>query len=194
MKPIHHSQKNNLTRTGISAGAKPKSHTVGKIKLKKMKKFIVTAGLFLLGIAAFCQQEENGTIYIKHPYIDVVNNAAKAYEAKDVAKLKTMYADTATYWSSGMEKFIPIAEGMKMWMTDFDYYDDVAQKQFGYPDYLHYKKEDSKVVQSWWIWSGKSKKTGEVVKIPIVIFDDFNNDGKIVREYIYGDFSKMVKE
>ncbi len=93
-----------------------------------------------------------------------------------------------------MEKFIPIADAMKMWMTDFDYYDDVAQKEFGYPDYLHYKKEDSKVVQSWWTWSGKSKKTGEVVKIPMVIFDDFDTDGKIVREYMYGDFAKLVKE
>ena len=159
-----------------------------------MKKIIVTLGLFFLGITAFCQQEENGTIYIKHPNIDAVNNSVKAYMAKDVATLKNIYSDTAKFWASGMEKFIPIADAMKMWMTDFDYYDDVAQKEFGYPDYLHYKKEDTKVVQSWWTWSGKSKKTGEVVKIPMVAFDDFNNDGKIVREYIYGDFSKMVKE
>ena len=159
-----------------------------------MKKIIVTAGLFLLGVAAFSQQEENGAIYIKHPNIDAVNKAGKAYEAKDIATLKTIYSDTARFWASGMEKFIPIADAMKMWMTDFDYYDDVAQKDFGYPDYLHYKKDDSKVVQSWWTWTGKSKKTGEVVKIPMVMFDDFNNDGKIVREYIYGDFSKMVKE
>jgi hypothetical protein len=159
-----------------------------------MKKIIVTTGLFLLGIAAFCQQEENGTIYIKHPYIDVVNNAGVAYEAKDIAKLKTMYSDTAKWWASGMEKFIPIADAMKIWMSDFDYYDNIAQKSFGYPDYLHYTKDDGSTVQSWWTWSAKSKKTGEVVKIPMVIFDDFNKDGKIVREYIYGDFSKMVKE
>ncbi len=159
-----------------------------------MKKIIVTLGLFFLGITAFCQQEENGTIYIKHPNIDAVNNSTKAYLAKDVATLKKIYSDTAKFWASGMEKFIPIADAMKMWMTDFDYYDDVAQKEFGYPDYLHYKKDDSKVVQSWWTWSGKSKKTGEVVKIPMVAFDDFNNDGKIVREYIYGDFAKLVKE
>lgn len=159
-----------------------------------MKKVIVTAGLFLLGITAFCQQEENGTIYIKHANIDAVNNSVKAYMAKDVAALKNIYSDTAKFWASGMEKFIPIADAMKMWMTDFDYYDDVAQNEFGYPDYLHYKKDDSRVVQSWWNWTGKSKKTGEVVKIPIVVFDDFDKGGKIVREYIYGDFSKMVKE
>ena len=71
-----------------------------------MKRIIVLAGLFLFGLTAFCQ-EENGTIYIKHPYIDVVNKTATAYETKDVAALKNMYSDTAKWWASGMEKFIP---------------------------------------------------------------------------------------
>lgn len=159
-----------------------------------MKKILITAGLFLLGITAFCQQEENGTIYIKHPNIDVVNASTKAYLAKDMASLQSIYSDTAKWWSSGMEKFIPIADAMKMWMTDFDYYDNIDQSAQGYPDYLEYKKDNAKYVQSWWTWSGKSKKTGEVLKIPMVVFDEFNNDGKIVREAIYGDFSKMVKQ
>lgn len=156
-----------------------------------MKKVILAACLSLLGVAAFCQQEENGTIYIKHPNIDAVNNAAKAYMAKDNAANKMIYSDTAKYWASGMEKFIPIADAMEMWVKDFDYFDDISMTTFGYPDYLHYKKDDTKVVQSWWTWSGKSKKTGEVVKVPIVMFDDFNNDGKIIRETVYGDFSKL---
>jgi len=155
-----------------------------------MKKIVVIIGMIMPAIAAFCQQEENGTVYIKHPYIDAINNSAKAYENKDVATLKTIYSDTATYWMSGFKKRIPIAEAFKSWMSDFDVYDSIMQKSFGYPDYIHYKDEDQKIVQSWWTLSGKSKKTGETVKVPIVIFDDFNNDGKIVREAIYGDFSK----
>lgn len=63
-----------------------------------------------------------------------------------------------------------------------------------HPDYLHYKKEDAKIVQSWWNWSGKSKKTSEIIKAPEVMFEEFNNDGKIVSEYIFGDFSKVTKE
>lgn len=156
-----------------------------------MKRIIVTLSLFLIGIAAFSQQEENGTIYIKHPYIDVVNNATKAYLAKDLATLKTIYSDTAKWWASGMEKFVPIADAMKMWMGDFDKYDDIKQTAVGYPDYLHYIKDNSMIVQSWWNWSVKSKKTGKVMTAPMVVFDEFNADGKIVREYIYGDFSKM---
>ncbi len=154
---------------------------------------MITAGLFFLGLTAFCQQEEtNGTIYIKHPYIDVVNNATKAYENQDLAALKMIYSDTAKWYAPGIvQKAIPIADAMKMWMTDFDKYDDIKQIPQGYPDYLHYKKDNGMTVQSWWTWTGKSKKTGEVLKVPIVIFDDFNTDGKIVRELMYGDFSKM---
>lgn len=159
-----------------------------------MKKVIVTAALFLLGVTAFCQEEENGTIYIKHPYIDVVLNATKAYLANDEAANNMIYSDTAKWWISGLEKFIPIADAMKMWSNDFNFFDDIKSEPVGYPDYLHYKKEDAKIVQSWWTWSGKSKKTGEVIKVQEVTFDEFNNDGKIVREYIYGDFSKVMKE
>ena len=156
-----------------------------------MKRIIVTISLFLIGITAFSQQEENGTLYIKHPYIDVVNNATAAYLAKDLATLKTIYSDTARWWASGMEKFIPIADAMKMWMGDFDKFDDIKQTPVGYPDYLHYVKDNSMIVQSWWNWSVKSKKTGKVMSAPMVVFDEFNTDGKIVREYIYGDFSKI---
>ena len=155
-----------------------------------MKNFIVIAALFLTSGSAFCQQEENGIIYIKHPNIDAVNNTVKAYLQKDIATLKTLYSDTARWWASGMPKNIPIAEAMKLWMTDFDVYDSIKQKQVGYPDYLHYKDADSKTVQSWWTMSGKSKKTGEVVRVPMFVLDDFNVDGKIISESIYGDFSK----
>ncbi len=160
-----------------------------------MKKILLTAALFLFGIAAFSQTEQkNGTIYIKHPYIDVVKNSTKAYLAKDDAANRAIYSDTAKWWISGMEKPIAISEAIKMWDTDFDYYDDIQVTQVGYPDYLHYIDKDSKYVQSWWKWSGKSKKTGMLVTTQYVQFDEFNNAGKIVSEGIFGDFSKVVKE
>jgi hypothetical protein len=156
-----------------------------------MKKIMITAALFLLGMTAFCQQEENGIIYIKHPYINVVNNSIKGYETQDWASLQNIYSDTAKWWASGLENAIPIADAMKSWKHDFDNYTEIKQIPQGYPDYLHYKKNNDMYVQSWWIWSGKSKKTGEVLKVPMVVFDAFNTDGKIVNEGIFGDFSKM---
>jgi hypothetical protein len=139
-----------------------------------MKKFLVTIGLFLVANTAFCQQEENGIIYIKHPNIDAVHKTVKAYLGKDMAAMKMLYSDTARWWASGMPKSIPIAEAMKLWMTDFEVYDSVDQKQVGYPDYLHYKDADSKIVQSWWTISGKSKKTGEMIRVPMFVLNNFN--------------------
>lgn len=165
--------------------------------LKKIirRRIVFTSFVFLFGIAAFCQKEQkNGTIYIKHPYINAVNKAAKAYLAKDVATNSKIYSDTAKFWISGLEKPIPIKEAFKMWSSDFDYYDDIKLTPVGYPDYLHYIDKDQKYVQSWWKQSGKSKKTGKIITVDFVQFDLFNKDGKIVNEGIYGDFSKWAKE
>ena len=159
-----------------------------------MRKVILSALLFVICLAAFSQkEEENGTIYISHPYIDVVNNSMKAYLDKDIAANTAIFADTATVWFSGLEKPLPVKDVLKEWATDHDYYSDIKVSKVGYPDYLHYKDKDQKYVQSWWQWSGKSKKTGEVLKIDFVQFDRFNSAGKIENEALYGDFSKMVK-
>lgn len=161
-------------------------------------KTIIILSTFLLFfcVVGFSQQEENGTIYIKHPYIEIVNKTVQAYSDKKWETEKQLYSDTAKFWASGMEKPIPIAEAFKIWATDFDSFDSIKQVKAGgsYPDYLHYKDHDAKTVQSWWVWSGKSKKTGEMIKVYCVQFDDFNSAGKIDRESIYGDFSKMFKE
>ena len=159
-----------------------------------MKKIFLTGGLFLMGIACFSQEQTNGTIYIKHPYINIVNKSTKAYLAKDIAGNTAIFADTAKFWASGMTKPVKIAEAIKMWAGDFDFFDSIKVKTVGYPDYLAYKDQDAKVVQSWWTWYGKSKKSGTWVRIDYVQFDNFDKNGKIGFESIYGDFSKLVKE
>jgi hypothetical protein len=159
-----------------------------------MKKVILTLSLFLFGINCFSQDiKENGTIYMYGPYVDTVNDAMKAYLAKDDAANMQIYSDTARYWSSGMTKTMSIADAINMWDKDIDMYDSVRlipQPQ-SYPDYLHYIDQDAQVVQSWWVWIGKSKKTGKTIVIPFVQFDNFNTAGKIVFESDYGDFSQM---
>ncbi len=158
-----------------------------------MKKIILLAALFLIVMSGYSQEERNGDIYIKHPYIEVVKNSVKAYLDKDVAANSKIFADTAKFWASGMPKMVPIAEAFKMWTGDFDYYDSISVKQFGYPDYLAYKDQDAKVVQSWWVWKGKAKKSGNWLRVDFVQFDDFNKAGKIQIETIYGDFSQLGK-
>lgn len=159
-----------------------------------MRKIILSCLLFLIGITVFSQkEEENGKIYITHPYIDIVNKSVKAYVDRDIPTNTALFADTATVWYSGIEKPIPIKDALNEWAADHDYYDSIKLAKVGYPDYLHYKDKDQKYVQSWWTWTGKSKKTGEVLKIDFVQFDRFNSAGKIEAEMLYGDFSKLVK-
>ena len=151
----------------------------------------------LIGIAMTASSQppkENGKIYMTHPYIDVVNNATKAYLANDMKTCASFFADSAWVWVSGMQDPMKLQEAMKLFATDFDFYKDIKLTQQGYPDFLHYIDQDGQFVQSWWTWSGVSKKTGDTLKIPLVQFDNFNKDGKIQGELIYGDFSKMVKE
>ena len=158
-----------------------------------MKKISLTVMAFtLLAINSFAQKE-NGKIYITHPNITAVLAANEAYLHKDAAANLQYFSDTAKIWMSGMEKPIGIKEAMPMFMSDHDRYDSIKLTQQGYPDYLEYTKDNVRVVQSWWIWSGKSKKTGEAIKIPVVQFDNFDKAGKITFEGIYGDFSKMEK-
>jgi hypothetical protein len=160
-----------------------------------MKRIVLTATLLLVAIAGFTQAEKkNGTIYINHPYIDVVLKSSKAYVANDVATNKTFFADTARFGVTGMPKMIKIDEALKMWSSHFKYYDSINVRQDGYPDYLHYVDGDAKIVQSWWTWSGRSKKTGEKLRIMFVQFNTFNKDGKITEETLYGDFSKMESD
>jgi hypothetical protein len=160
-----------------------------------MKKLILSSAFLLMVLFSFAQTEKtNGTIYIKHPYIDVVNKAMAAYLNQDAATWKTFYADTAKFSISGIDKMMTLKDNAALLGMDFKFFDNIAVKTVGYPDYLHYDEGDSRVVQSWWKWTGKSKKTGKVLTIYFVNFDWFNKDGKIYRETILGDFSKQFAE
>jgi hypothetical protein len=158
-----------------------------------MKSIIAGLCLLLASTAGFSQEERNGDIFIKHPYIEIVNKTNMAYLANDTASNRMFYADTARFWASGMTKSVGYYDNLKHWADDFSYYDSIRLEPTGYPDYLAYKDQDAKVVQSWGKWFGKSKKTGKTLRVDYVQFDNFNKDGKIEFEMIYGDFSQMGK-
>jgi hypothetical protein len=160
-----------------------------------MKTLILSIAFALLGLSSYAQEETNGTIYIKHPNIQVVYDAVKAYLNKDDAANRQIFSDTAKFIYSGLgDKPVGLDEILKDWDNDFNYFDSIQMKQIGYPDYLHYKQGDAKIVQSWWDWSGISKKSGKKSVVNMVLFDWFNNDGKIVFEVGYGNFGDLVKE
>ena len=162
-----------------------------------MKKTIFTIALSLIVMITFAQSEKtNGTIYVKHPYIDVVNNTVKGYVTQNADLWSACYADSAKFWISGMDmkNWVSKKENLNMLNTDFKFFKDITVKQFGYPDYLANDQGNDKVVQSWWTWTGTSIKTGKSLKITFVVFDWFNKDGKITKEGTFGDFSKQFAE
>ncbi len=162
-----------------------------------MKKLLMSFIVMLFVTVSFAQKEKkNGTIYINHPYIDVVNSATKAYVNQDLNLWKTYYADTAKFSVSDVNngKSFPIKDAMVGLALDYKFYNQLKVTTVGYPDYLQYDKDNAHVVQSWWIWSGKSKKTGKELKINMVQFDWFNSAGKIIKEDTFADFSKQMIE
>ena len=162
------------------------------IKKLIMKKMLLTCSMLVFVLLTFAQTEKsNGTIYINHPNIDVVNKMMKAYETQNMDLYKSCYSDTVKFFVPGSDKFDNLKKNVSVQNVDFKYFNNISMKPVGYPDYLHYKKDDSKTVQSWWTWSGTSKKTG---KVTFVIFDDFNTSGKIISETSYGDFTKQLAE
>ncbi len=63
--------------------------------------------------------------------------------------------------------------------------DEISYKmeQVGYPDCLHYEKEDLYVVYSW--WNIVVVKDGKKHVLPIMLTHDFNDEGKVVFTHIY---------
>lgn len=162
-----------------------------------MKKSILSVCFTLMVLISLAQSvKTNGTIYINHPNIEVVKNTVKGYVTQNADLWNSCYADTARFWISGMsmKKWNNKKDNYEMLAKDHQYFKDIKVKMFGYPDYMEYVKGDSKVVQSWWTWSGISKKTGKELVIEFVVFSWFNKDGKITQEGTYGDFSKQFQE
>ena len=51
----------------------------------------------------------------------------------------------------------------------------------GYPDYVEYDMNNSKVVQSWWEFRLTRKSDKKKLIIPAMYLHDFNDEGKIIR-------------
>jgi ketosteroid isomerase-like protein len=131
--------------------------------------------------------QENGKIYINHPYIITVRKLVNDYCAENLAAMTAMYSPD-TYFSGSTMKWgesIDLTTRKKDLEKEFAETDNIKMRQVGYPDCIYYAKNDSYVVYSWWVWSGTSKATGKKVEFPLLLSHSFNNDGKIVSEEAY---------
>ena len=75
-----------------------------------------------------------------------------------------------------------VKENDKVWLSK---YDITSIDQVGYPDYLEYDQDESKVVLSWWKIRMKRKSDGKEVVLPIHYSHRFNDEGKIAGGSVY---------
>jgi len=131
--------------------------------------------------------QENGKIFINHPYILAVRKLANAYCAENVAAMVDFYAPGASFGNSAMKwgESIDLAKRKKELEADFAESDNIKMRQVGYPDCLYYAKSDDYVVFSWWVVSSTTKADGKKVEFPLMLSHTFNKEGKIVNEEAY---------
>jgi ketosteroid isomerase-like protein len=158
-----------------------------------MKKLTLVA-LFFTVFISYAQKKSNGTVYINHPAIDVVDEYTKTVNSGDLNKLDAFLADdfrayngtTDNQYSKGQDK-TAFLKRIKSWRESIDYF-AIKPANGAYPDAIEYKDDalkDVVWVQAWDEVKGVHKKTG--VKINMNLHRSFviNKANKIKTIFIY---------
>ncbi len=148
-----------------------------------MKKLLL-AFLILFVVQGFSQKKKNGTIYLEHPAIDVVNEMLAAWVEGDSLKVSSYLADdfmqfngaNANKYAKGntKEQFL---NSMKWWKNNFSYTTEVPSPG-AYPDALEYDKSDT-WVQVWNNLKAINNETGVKIDMPMHRMFKLNADNKI---------------
>ncbi len=148
-----------------------------------MKKLVITF-LILFVAQGFSQKKKNGTIYLEHPAINVVNEMLAAWVEGDSLKVSSYLADdfkqfngaNANKYAEGntKEEFL---NGMNWWKKNFSYTTEVPTPG-AYPDALEYDKSDT-WVQVWNNLKAVNNETGVKIDMPMHRMFKLNKDNKI---------------
>tara|TARA_B100001996_G_scaffold242491_1_gene187669 strand:+ start:410 stop:1339 length:930 start_codon:yes stop_codon:yes gene_type:complete len=148
-----------------------------------MKKitFILVA---LITFSVSAQKKKNGTVYIDHPAIDLVESFHKAWIDGDIEKaasylhddFKIFNATSENKDAKGSNKDAMIAN-MSWWINNSDYL-RLETSQGAYPDAIEYKKGDQLWVQTWDHLYAVNKQTGVKFDSPIHRLYFISNDSK----------------
>jgi len=128
-------------------------------------------------------ERKNGVIYDNHEYINAVKMAFAAFENNDLEKAYSFFDDKARFRNSSMapgdtsESLDDIKASNKDFLSK---YTVEAIDMNGYPDYLHYERGDTDLVQSWWTFRLTRKSDGKKIVVPAFYTHTFNDEGKII--------------
>ena len=120
-----------------------------------------------------------------HEHINTVRKLLVAAENGDMEKAYSYMDENAKFNDINFKDPVSmdqVKENDKVWLSK---YDITSIDQVGYPDYLEYDQDESKVVLSWWKIRMKRKSDGKEVVLPIHYSHRFNDEGKIAGGSVY---------
>jgi hypothetical protein len=152
-----------------------------------MKKITLLV-LVLTYCTTYAQKKSNGTIYIEHPAITVVEAMSNAFAVGDSDKVASFLTDDFKAFngvsinknSKGQDKSA-FSKTAKDWFDALDYF-SIKRSEGAYPDALEYKDENQKNViwvQTWEDIKGVHKKTGVKIDMPMHRLFIVTKDNKI---------------
>ncbi|MBP0903929.1 nuclear transport factor 2 family protein [Mariniflexile gromovii] len=149
---------------------------------------LLTVLAFISTTAVFAQKKTNGTVYIDHPAITVVEDMTKAFVAGDSTKVASYLADDFKSFNGvgtrtndkGRDK-ASFLRGVKWWKDAIDYF-SITRTKGAYPDAIEYKEGNQKDVvwvQTWEDLKGVHKTTGVKINMPVHRLYVVNKNNKI---------------
>jgi limonene-1,2-epoxide hydrolase len=157
-----------------------------------MKKTVLFALACLSTFGMYSQKKTNGTIYIEHPAITIVENFHKAFVNVDVNKISTYVADDfksydASDNGAGARDIADLLKEVENWRDNYEH-TSLTRSKGAYPDALEYKEDLQKGevwVQTWENLKGIHTQTGVKIDIPIHRAYVLNKDLKIKTQFVY---------
>ena len=149
----------------------------------------ITVLLFLASTLVFAQKKKNGTIFIEHPAIDVVNQMYEAINTKNTEMLSSLISDDFKGFNGDSMNKDAKAQtkkeflaNIKAWETQNRYF-SINQTKNGYPDAVEYKDDDFSAVTwvyAWELLTGVGGTTGVKFSQPRHSQYAVNSDNQIV--------------
>lgn len=162
--------------------------------MKTIRTTILSVMMLIASIAY--SQKKNGSIYIEHPAINVVEDMTKAFVNGDSLKVASYLADDFMAYNGvsinpndkGQDKKT-FSNAAKGWNDALDYF-SITRSPGAYPDALEYKDNNQKDVmwvQTWEDMKGVHKKTGVKINQPMHRLFVVNKNNKIQTIISYGN-------
>lgn len=150
-----------------------------------MKKALLIV-MVVFTVITYAQKKANGTIYVDHPAINVVESMTKAFVSGDADKVSSYLADDFKSFNGtdmndkGGDK-ASYLKRVKYWKDNVDYL-SIKRSPGAYPDALEYTDDAQKDVvwvQTWEDMKGMHKKTGVKLDMPLHQLFVVNKNNKI---------------